>query len=91
MCCQTTLRSNGRRTARRRSQEGVVGLLPKISDKVDNSRSICPSVPTVICQIIGYPHLDPFDQGSENNTLASPAISPALADLRSPRDKPLLN
>ena len=71
MCCQTTLRSNGRRTARRRSQEGVVGLLPKISDKVDNSRWICPSVPTVICQIIGYPHLDPFDQGSENNTLAS--------------------
>jgi hypothetical protein len=34
-------------TARRRNQ-AAAGSLPKMSDRADNSRVICPSVPTVI-------------------------------------------
>ena len=37
----------GSLTTRRRNQ-AALGSLPKMSDRADNSRSICPSVPTVI-------------------------------------------
>jgi hypothetical protein len=38
------------------------------------------------------PHLDPFDQGSEDCTLAGHGqLGPVLADVCGPRDKPLLH
>ena len=37
-------------------------------------------------------HLDPFDQGSEDRTLAGLGqLGPVFADVCSPRDKPLLH
>ena len=40
---------------------------------------------------LGDPHLDPFDQGGEDSTLAWHwQLGPALPDFGGPRDKPLL-